>query len=531
MTTRPRLGVAAVWLATSGKYVPFAAYFLLFGAWALAMPYNGPPDEMAHIWHGYAAASGHLLPEIDPGHGALELVPQSLPGDACFFGHPWLTAACSPPPGGDQTLVSVSNAAGRYNPLYYIAVGWPLVISPDMTGVLAARLVSAALCAALFGWATIVALSLRKRGALAGLVVALTPTTAHLAGAINPNGIEIAAGAGLIMALIAILLEPDAAGARRSVWWLAGISGGVMLTVRALGPLWFATTVIIMLVPLGLTRYRTLARSRRTWWLVGSWAVIGLAGAGWTLWRRTYEIIGGPPPQPMSLGNILKNQVLIQFTPTLKEIVGVLGWLDTDVPILVHLAWWLSIGLLVLLALAFGRSADRWWVGGLAALGFAVPILLESSQVNKFGFPLQGRYLLPMLVGVPILAGYVLAERIPFEMAPRLTRLFAILLLPAELFSLFYTMIRYQRGLPADGVPTFNVFGGQWQPLVSPVVPLAMAMLSVVVFLLYYRRVTSSTASELTGPYSQATFGLRDSVPELVGARATSPSRDDEGST
>jgi hypothetical protein len=95
-------------------------------------------------------ASGDLLPDLVPRYGAAEMVPKSLPPDACFSGHTDLDANCGGRP-----------------------PGWPLVISPDLAGVLSARLISAALVAALFGWATVVAISLRRRGALAGLVVAL----------------------------------------------------------------------------------------------------------------------------------------------------------------------------------------------------------------------------------------------------------------------------------------------------------------------------------------------------------------------
>ncbi|MFG1839536.1 DUF2142 domain-containing protein [Micromonospora sp. NPDC049175] len=466
--------------------MPFVAYFLLFAAWGLAVPYNGAPDEVAHLWQGYSVSSGQITPDL-AANGAAEQVPLSLPPDACFARKLSVAADCaSGKPGGDETLVLVDNSAGRYNPAYYLVTGWPLAISPDMAGVIAARLLNAALVAGLFGWATLVALSMRRRGALAGLIVALTPMTAHLGGAVNPNGVEIAAGAGLVMALIALLLEPDGAGRSRSAWWLAGVAGIVMLNVRSAGPLWFAIIVAVLLVPLGRSRYVALVRNRRTWWLAGVWAVAGLVGVAWTLWRRTQEIVPFPPDAPLGMDDILKYEFIRELPATLAELVGVMGWLDTSLPVVVHLAWWMALGVVVLLALAVGRPVDRWRVLGLAGLGLVVPILLEAFNVNEYGFISQGRYLLPMLVGVPILAGYLLADRIPFDLAPRLARLFAIVLLPMHLVALCFTMIRYQRGIPVDKPPSFNPIGGSWQPAVGSILPIAMAVGAAILFVVYY---------------------------------------------
>ncbi|SCG38819.1 Uncharacterized membrane protein [Micromonospora inositola] len=479
------------------RSVPFVAYFLLFAAWALAMPYNGSPDEAAHIWRAYGAASGDVAPALAE-KGAVQDVPRSLPPDACFAGRAYVPANCGGrEPGGDETLTAVDTPAGRYNPLFYLAVGWPLVISPDMAGVIVARLVNAALVAGLFGWATLVAVSLRRRGATAGLIVALTPMTAHLAGAVNPNAIEIAAGVGLVTALIAILFEPDTAGSVRSAWWLAGTSGAVMLNVRAAGPIWFAIIVAIMLVPLGRRRYVALARSNRTWWLVDTWAVTGLAGGAWTLWKRSYEIVPSPPTRTLSMEDALKIEVVRRFPKFADQMIGVMGWLDTPLPIAVYLAWWLTTGTLAMLALAVGRPADRWRVLGLAGLGLAVPVLIEVVNVNQYGFISQGRYFLPMLVGVPILAGYLLGERVPFDLTPRLTKLFVVILLPAQVSSLCYTMIRYQRGMFVSRPPSLNPVGGAWQPAIGSVLPIAIAVGAAVLFILFYYRIGARSAVDV----------------------------------
>lgn len=490
--------------------LPFAGFFLLFAAWAVATPYDGTPDEMRHILHAYGVAAGNISPtpaQEGKYPGAYHDVPQSLLRENCFAFRPNQDASCAQRPGGDDSTVRVLTPAGRYHPAYYLTVGWPLVVSPDMAGVLAARLLSAALVAALLAWATMVALTLRHRLAFGGILVAITPITAHLAGAINPNGVEIAAGVAMVVGLIAVLLEPDAAGRRPAAWWLAGVGGAVLLTVRSGGPLWFAVIVSVLLLGLAVPTYRALLRSRRFWLLAGSLAVVGLASVGWTLWKRAAEITpNGTSGRHLTLIDAMKIEVFERWRRYIQEFVGVLAWLDTPLPILVNLAWYFSVGTLVLLALAMGRPADRWRVAGLATLGMLVPSLLEAINVNEYAFIGQGRYFLPLLVGVPILAAYTVAGAGLVEPMRKLIRLFVLLLVPAHLAALGYLMVRYQSGLPTgwDGVLTLNVLDGKWEPAVGSATPVLLALVGGAVLVAYHWRLTAAEPAPVAGPAAGA---------------------------
>ncbi|MEV4755037.1 DUF2142 domain-containing protein [Micromonospora sp. NPDC049559] len=476
--------------------LPFVGYFLLFTAWAVATPYDGSPDEMRHIQRAYGVASGEFAPA--PARegkfaGAYQDVPKSLIRTNCFAFRSNVPASCGPAPGGDETKVRVLTPAGRYNPAYYLVVGWPLVLSPTMAGVLLARIVSAALVAALLAWATAVAIALRRRGVLAGLLVAVTPMAAYLAGAINPNGVEIAAGAALVVALIGVLLEPDGPAQRRSVWWLAAVAGGVLLTVRPAGPAWFAVIAAVLFVPLAASRYRALLTSRRFWSFGAALAVVGLAAAGWTVWKRANELTPNAPPRPnLTFVDSMKIEFFDQWRRHVSEMVGVLSWLDTPLPVVVHLAWWMSVGALVVLAVLVGRPADRWRVVGLAALGMLVPAAVEALNASQYGFIAQGRYYLPMLVGVPILAAYVITARSRFDLTPQLTRLFAVVLVPIQVAVLCYLMVRYQQGLPAKGLtPSLNPFAGSWHPALGSVLPVLLALAAAALLIVFHYRITA----------------------------------------
>src|SRR5947209_14268275 len=54
----------------------FLGFLLLTSAWALAMPYDGPPDELQHVERAYGVVTGHIVPD-DLGEPSFR-VPKSL---------------------------------------------------------------------------------------------------------------------------------------------------------------------------------------------------------------------------------------------------------------------------------------------------------------------------------------------------------------------------------------------------------------------------------------------------------------------
>lgn len=129
----------------------FVGFFLMIGAWSLAAPYDGSPDEVDHVIRAVGVVSGEVAPEpteAKRGSGAFQTVPTGLVRTNCWAFDPTKTAACVVPPDADSTPVSVPTGAGRYHPAYYAIIGWPLKRWPGWSGVLVARLLSAAISAA-----------------------------------------------------------------------------------------------------------------------------------------------------------------------------------------------------------------------------------------------------------------------------------------------------------------------------------------------------------------------------------------------
>jgi hypothetical protein len=473
----------------------FVGFLLLFAGWALATPYDGTPDEMRHVLRAYGVAAGQIAPA--PARegavpGAYQSVPRSLVRANCFAFRADTSAACAVPPGGDRTVVRVLTPAGRYNPAYYLAIGWPLRLSPDMTGVLLARLLGAALVAALLAWAVAVAATLRRGGVIAGILVGLTPITAHLAGAVNPNGLEIAAGAGLVVGLIAVLLEGARSGRPGSDYWLVLVAGGTLLAVRPAGPVWAVIIATAMLVPTARDRLAALVHDRRAALVAGGLGMIGLLSVGWTLGQRAAGLTSGVlPSHHLSFPAAMRVELLERSPSYATEVVGALAWLDTPVPTALLVIWWLAVAVVVLPAVVAGRPAQRWRLLCLAGLGALVPVVLEAVTVNRDGFVAQGRYFLPVLVGVPILATYVLSDR-PHDRIPGLARILAAVLLPAHVLVLSHLIVRYRSGLPGRTVlPALNPFGGGWHPPAGTVTPLLLAAVGAAVLIAYTWRATA----------------------------------------
>jgi hypothetical protein len=454
----------------------FLGFFLLCAAWALSTPYDGTPDEVEHTIRAAGVVNGQVAP--DPvaarrGQGAYQTIPASLDRlieAECFHNKPGTTANCELAPGGDRHLKTVGTVVGRYNPAYYIVVGLPLRFWPDWTGIMLSRLISAGIVAGMLTATMYAAVRWsRRKMVLAGMLVAETPMLFHMAGAINPSPVEIASGLLLFAALIP-LLDPGWK-VRPAAIRMAGVAAITLATLRGLGPLWLATIVFVVAVPSSRARLGELLRNwtmRR--WLIGGF-VAGLAGLAWTFIQRANE--QALIPTALTGKQSIKLVLYYAWGVLPQEMVGVLGWRDTYLPGLFYLAWYCSFGLLVIGAFAFGRWSDRWRLAAITVAMLGVTTITTALTVQKYGVSWQGRYLLPIAVGLPMLGGQILARRgvVDATRAKQLIRTLVVLLIPAQFGALWITMIRWQRGLANPSFMHFNPLKGAWHPPLGSALP------------------------------------------------------------
>jgi hypothetical protein len=467
----------------------FLAFFLLGAAWSFAAPYDGPPDEQEHVVRAAGVVYGDVMPAPAAefrGTGTYQHVPKSLVQVRCFQGDPTRPASCATGPGGDRTLVVVGSYTGRYNPVYYAVVGWPLRFWPNWTGLYLARLLTTGICA-LF-WATALAAAVRwnrYRAIVVGAVVGITPVALHLAGSVNPNAVEAAAGALLFAALMPVLV--DATGQiSRAALWQSGVAAATIGLVRFAGPLWLVGSVAVLLLTAGRQRLRELARSRAVWTWVAAVGAVVLVGGVWTIAEQAYVMAPLPVEHRYTLVQALQQGILGRATVLIYEMVGVAGYLDTPMPILFYAGWFMLAGLLIPSALAFGGWRDRWRVVGMLGVTVGIPVGSETIGVNRYGFGTQGRYLLVTAVGVTILAAYGLVASgvLDDTRLARLTRLVLLIAAPLQLLFLVESMARWQIGLPKFDV-RINPFRGVWHPEVGSVLPFVLGVLGLAALVSY----------------------------------------------
>jgi hypothetical protein len=472
----PRRGV---WIAL------FVGIFMVCAAWATIAPYNATPDEAEHVLNAYSVADGQIFKapaDAARGTGAYVTVPRSLTDRGhCFLVSSTITAKCTAGPVGSRDLVRDGSVVGRYNPIYYGIVGLPLRADPSWGGLIAARLIGAAMVSAMLTWALYAAVRWsRSRIMVAGILVAMTPTVFELGGAVNPNALEIAAGVALFAGLIP-LADPDRPPTRAMVT-LVGVAAVELALLRSIGPLWLAGAVFILFVPTARRRLAELWRMVSVRWWSAVIVVASLAGVAWTLAFKSLGVALLQQP-PMTRGQIERYAILLPHGGAfglLQETVGAMGWREFNLPTPVLAGWYAACGLLVLAALCFGTWLDRWRIFAIFAGGFGVAVAATIVTAQDYGFGWQGRYILPLTVGAPIYAAWVLTKRDVLDphRAGQLIRGVAALVLPLGLIAFWWSQIRWEFGIVAYKAQHLDPFGhALWEPRLGSVLPFALAVL------------------------------------------------------
>jgi hypothetical protein len=451
--------------------VAFGLFAVTLGSWSLATPLWGSPDEFQHVYRAYATAHGHLYIQPEPvlaGTGGVVHVPRewelSRRTIACYGGKPWISAGCAPPLNGDRTLVRRGSTAARYNPVYYLAVGWPsLVFSPEHSPY-AMRLASSVLSAWFLAWAVTSALTTRRpRLSGAAALLAITPMVVFMGAAVNPNGLEISAALACWVSLFALLTSAEVADRVRTVLVRrAALAACAMVVTRALSPLWLAVIVAVGLAIATRRQLRSFFRGAALGW-VGLVAAVSVAAVAWTHVAQTLTLnqLKNPPHYSLeqrlgfAWGGWTRQGKMWRGT------VGNLGWLDTQLPPQVVYVWTAAALGIIVGALLVTTWRPRLSLGLAVVISIFLPVLLEALNWNTSGPVWQPRYSLPLTAGVVAIAGIFLAQadvRLGrFGLVASVLAICAAVW--ANVYGFVFTLVRYVAGL---GNP-FSLTG-DWQP-------------------------------------------------------------------
>ena len=413
--------------------VSFAILFSLGALWALANPPLAAPDEPAHVVHAAAVARGELVGEPLT-RGQRELLPARLGfgpdfgGNpnlytsvrvpevydrvnwGCMWHHPEQTAACLDF-SGSQRDVRVVTHADPYPPLYYFWIGLPArLVSAGPGAMYVMRFAAVALAAALLASGIV---SLGRIGdsplVMLGALVAVTPTVLFLAAAVNPSGLEIAAGLALWMSGAVLAIESRSAERGRVDRRLVarvGIAAAALVLSRQLGPIWAVLILLVLAAWTGGRGLRALLASRATWvWgaVVGACAVAQMAWLEWAGGLDPHKYIGVPSHET---GVELVERGIGQSSMLFRQMIGDFGWNEVPAPAFTLYMWIAALGGLAALAFVVGRRRDAGVLAVVGVLSAALPIALIVYQSGYA--PWLGRYTMPFAVGVPVIAGLAL---------------------------------------------------------------------------------------------------------------------------
>lgn len=447
---------------------------------SLGTPPNAGPDEPAHVVRSAGIVRGDVFGEAvdsddigdvdagaadianaDAGHEAIRVydVPNELdnPSPACYAHDPNAPASCAAgvviDRGADDE--TIASTAGTYPIWGHLLPGLGTFFPAD-SAIYFARLLHALIPVALVAAALARLLTDGRRFAAAATLLAVTPMALFTFAVVNPSGIAIAGA-------VALWVTGDDLLRNGRLGWLLPAALAASILPRDDGLLW---TGLIAAVLLAVHRVTPIAAWRmldvRTR-VVGIAAAI--AGAAWTLLVGADLVPVDRPAEGLEFA-----EIVVQRTGRhLREAVGSLGWLDTDLPESAFALWCVGVGLVVMVALV-ARQYQRA-LGAVAALALTIVVgwLLEIVQGQTAGLFWQGRYALPMFVGVILVAALTVdADRIIGRVAA---------IVPAVVSAVVWNLAFFQ-GLRRWGVGAFgSIRPWNWDTFDAP-----LPIVAVVVF-------------------------------------------------
>jgi hypothetical protein len=423
--------------------------------WILLTPPGAGADEPTHLVRTGVLAEGDFTDFL-----ARDLAPRehllarefATPEPGCYapVDHPEIPVECSvgtqpvsDRPDGQVTLTTTADNYPIWSHLIAAVGTW----IPGISAVWTARAASSAVAVALVACAIALA---RPRSSLApaGVLVALTPMAWATFGTVNPSTITIG-GAVAVWTVLAsgALREPS-----RGEAWLLAAGWAALALPRRDGLIWACLVLAAFVLADGREPFTDVWRQRRrfaaplaliaavtaivlVWdvtnaarvaqlgtaaplavvaaWIV-RWAWDRLAGrrvarAALVLALAAVAALGVAAAfvvRPGGWDRPLADTVTGETGRHLTEAIGVLGWLDVPLPAAATFGWAVLVGVLAAAAVAAGGRSPAL---AASTLGLAIVTswVFEMQEGSTYGRYWQGRYSLPLLVGVPI----VLAAR------------------------------------------------------------------------------------------------------------------------
>ena len=292
---------------------------------------------------------------------------------------------------------------------------------------------------------------------LLGIVVALTPMTVFMSATMNPNGLEIASSIAFLAAVLRFARDLHAPV---WLWPAAGASGAILAFSRTLGPLWLALGIAIALSLVGIRGAWTRIRARPIPAAVAAGAIaVGVALN--VAWEAAHGADVEATLRPLRPGVAEGFRTL---PSVLTGEIGAFGYLEVIMPTPVYMAWWGSVLAIITLALLVASRSERFTLAAGLVASVLIPVTLYAAVFRHYGYGVQGRYVLPFAVAVPLLAGEIVFRhraRLEALNTRRLLGWFAGIAAVVHAIAWYVNARRYATGV--DG-PLWFFGQAEWTP-------------------------------------------------------------------
>lgn len=400
----------------------FWSAFVVFGAlgslWALSVPPMGGPDEPAHVVKAAAVARGEWsttvvwrdavtgmrVPttrvRVPENYGLLVLNDQV----ACWGGKRDFRVQCAPDvPTRAGPVIRSTTYVGTYQPTYYLLVGWPSLVWPPDPGLIWMRLAGAAVVAALLASAVTSTAAGGGLTGVAGVFLAVPSAVLFQAGVVNPNAAETAAAAALWAGAALLLAEPRS---DRRVVVRVAVAAVALAALRPLSPAFLVVIVGVVAAALADREAVALLRRRRSVRLAA--AGVAAVVVATVVHVLLTDAVGSVITTESGLSRWSAAREAVGAVPAWTvDQVGLLSWMgfnELHVPGVLVRGWLVAVGALVVAALVVAPTRGRLGLVALVAGVAAFPVVARTWNPDV---AYQGRYVMPLAVGVPILAGFL----------------------------------------------------------------------------------------------------------------------------
>jgi hypothetical protein len=407
---------------------------LLLTAWVFTNPPGMAPDEPAHLTRVIGMAHGEWLgnpaqyapqpaglPELQPTQqdwlnrtARAVWVPAHMA--ACLDFRLPIYGRCPlgqepPTPARELTYV------GTYPPFPYLVPALAVRLAGDTTSALVLARAAVAVSAAFFLFLALALMWRRGSISLLGLSLAASPTVLFLDSQLQTSGLQATAAIALVTGLVALLgseSEPASALA-----WAAVLIGGAVLSIaRAGGPEMLVIDVVATVALLGITAARRAIRRARGWAAATgvSWVLASVANLAWEL------AFDASPKLRLSVAREWLEPAIRELPHQANQTIAVFAWMIPPVsvymPTIAYRLWEGVLVGLVLMALVLASWWRRLVLLLLLVAAAAGTVLVEILIIKQQSplFDMQGRYVLPFTVVIPVLAAEVVhrgRERLP----------------------------------------------------------------------------------------------------------------------